>query len=351
MASLGGAPVQEAVVTTLPTAAARVPSDERVKRSHPVLSMVTRRLGGGVITLWAVSLIVFWATQALPGNAAYSILGNSASPAHVAELERQLHLNESLPHQYWSWLSGLLSGRTGHSLLSGGSVWAYAEPRLVNSAVLAVCAAITGIIIGVALGIYTAWKRGRVVDHAASIFALAATSLPEFVVAVPLILLFATGGFHFLPATSSIPPGTYAWSQPSSLVLPVATLTIVTAPYIYRMTRASMVVALESEYVEAAMLRGIGTRRILLRHALRNALPATIQVVGLCMLYLAGGVVIVETVFAYPGIGQGLVESVSARDVPIVQFITVVLALVYVLINIITDVIALVATPRRRFPR
>jgi peptide/nickel transport system permease protein len=338
-------------VTTLRPAAAPATSSVPATRPHPVLTMVGRRLAGGVLTLWAVSVIVFWATQALPGNAAYSILGQGATPAHVAALERQLHLNEPLLRQYGHWLGGILTGQPGHSLLSGGSVWAYAEPRLINSAVLAFCAAIAGILVGVSLGIYTAWKRGRIVDHSASIVALAATSLPEFVIAVPLILLFATEGLRILPATSSIPPGTYAWSQPSSLVLPVATLTIVIAPYIYRMTRASMVVALESEYVEAALLRGIGTSRLLLRHAFRNALPATIQVIGLCMLYLAGGVVIVETVFAYPGIGQGLVESVKGRDVPVVQFITLVLACVYVLINIVSDVVALIATPRRRFPR
>jgi peptide/nickel transport system permease protein len=343
--------VKDGEVTTLRSATAAVAPRVQPKRPHAVLTLVGRRLVGGVITLWAVSVIVFWATQALPGNAANLILGNTATPAQVAALERQLHLNQPILRQYGGWLSGILTGRPGHSLLNGGSVWAYAEPRLVNSAVLAICAAVAGVVIGIGSGAYTAWKRGRVVDHIASIVALAATSLPEFVVAVPLILLFATGGFHLLPATSSIPPGTYAWSDPSSLVLPVATLTIVIAPYIYRMTRASVVVALESEYVEAALLRGIGTSRILLRHAFRNALPATIQVVGLCMLYLAGGVVIVETVFAYPGIGQGLVQSVSGRDVPVVQFITVVLALVYILINIFTDVIALIATPRRRFPR
>jgi peptide/nickel transport system permease protein len=343
--------VNDRQVATAASAASAIAPPARVKRPHTVLTMVARRLVGGVVTLWAVSIIVFAATQALPGNAAYAILGNAATPERVAALERQLHLNQPLLQQYGSWLSGILTGRPGNSLLSGGSVWAYAEPRLINTAILAICAAITGVVVGIGLGIYTAQKRGRAVDHAASILALAATSLPEFIVAVPLILLFATSGFHLLPATSVIPPGTYAWSDPPRLVLPVATLTIVIAPYIYRMTRASMVVALESEYVEAATLRGIGTRRILLRHAFRNALPATIQVVGLCMLYLAGGVVIVETVFAYPGIGQGLVQSVTGRDVPVVQFITVVLALVYVLINIVSDVVALIATPRRRFPR
>jgi peptide/nickel transport system permease protein len=338
--------VQASQTTTTPPAAGG-----QVKREHAVLNLIGRRLVGGAFTLLAVSVIVFAATQALPGNAAYAILGQAATPAHVAALEHQLHLDQPLLQQYWSWLSGILTARPGNSLLSGGPVWTYAEPRLVNTAVLAVCAAVISIVVGIVAGVYTAYKRGRMVDHAASVVALAATSLPEFVVAVPLILIFATGGLRLLPATSTIPPGTEAWSDPSRLVLPVITLTVVTAPYIYRMTRASVVSALESEYVEAALLRGIGTRRILFRHAFRNALPATIQVVGLCLLYLAGGVVIVETVFAYPGIGQGLVQSVTGRDVPVVQFITVLLALVYVLINIGSDVVALLATPRRRFPR
>ncbi len=177
------------------------------------------------------------------------------------------------------------------------------------------------------------------------------TSLPEFVVAIGLIILFATGLTHLLPAVSLLPPGTYAWNAPRLLILPVATLVIVIVPYIQRMTRAAMIEALESDYVEMARLKGVPRWRIVALHALPNATAPVIQVIGLNFLYLAGGVVVVEYVFAFPGVGQGLVYAVDDRDIPVIQFIVVVLAAFYVLVNIVTDVIAVLATPRHRIPR
>jgi len=157
--------------------------------------------------------------------------------------------------------------------------------------------------------------------------------------------------WHVLPAVSLLPPGTYAWDQPQLLVLPVATLVIVIVPYTMRMMRAAMVEALESDYVEMARLKGVPEWRTVLLHALPNAIAPTIQVIGLGFLYLAGGVVVVEYVFNFPGIGQGLVYAVNARDIPVIQFIVLVLAAFYVVMNIVTDVIALMATPRRRIAR
>jgi peptide/nickel transport system permease protein len=157
--------------------------------------------------------------------------------------------------------------------------------------------------------------------------------------------------WHVLPAVSLLAPGTYAWNQPELLVLPVATLVIVIVPYILRMMRAAMIEALESDYVEMARLKGVPEWRVVLVHALPNAIAPTIQVVGLNFLYLAGGVVIVEYVFNFPGIGQGLVDAVNDRDIPVLQFIVLVLAAFYVVMNILTDVIALLASPRRRIAR
>jgi peptide/nickel transport system permease protein len=170
-------------------------------------------------------------------------------------------------------------------------------------------------------------------------------------VAIGLIILFATVVFHVLPAVSPVPPGEYAWSQPRLLVLPVATLVAVVIPYIHRMMRAAMIEALESDYVEMARLKGVPEWQIVAAHAFPNSIAPTIQVVGLSFLYLAGGIVIVEDVFNYPGIGQGLVNAVSARDIPVIQFIVVVLAAFYVVVNIFTDVIALLVSPRRRIAR
>jgi peptide/nickel transport system permease protein len=327
-----------------------VPASTPVTRrdAHPILELVSRRVVIGILTLLVVSAIVFLATQVLPGNAAYAVLGRSANPVRLHATERQLHLNRGLADQYWIWLSGLFTGKLGTSLANGQPVWALVKPRLINSAVLVFVTGAIGALAGVALGAVAALRKDSWFDHITSTVALAVTSLPEFVVAIGLIILLSTVVWHVLPAVSLLPPGTYAWSQPELLILPVATLAIVIIPYIFRMMRASMIEALESDYVEMARLKGVPERRIVLRHALPNAIAPTIQVIGLNFLYLAGGVVVVEFVFNFPGIGQGLVFAVANRDIPVIQFIVVVLAAFYVCMNILTDVIALLATPRRR---
>jgi len=313
--------------------------------------MVRRRIAFGVVTLFLVSVVVFVATEVLPGNAAYAVLGRSASPARVRALEIAMHLNRGIFDQYWVWISGIFTGRLGNSLVNGLPVWGFVEPRIVNSAVLVVLAGAIGAIVGVALGAIAALRKDGWFDHLTSVVVLAVTSLPEFVVAIALIILFSTVVWHLFPAVSLLPPGTYAWNAPSLLVLPVATLVIVIVPYIFRMMRAATVEALESDYVEMARLKGVPEWRIVLMHALPNAVAPTIQVIGLNFLYLAGGIVIVEYVFNFPGIGQGLVGAVSTRDIPVIQFIVLVLAAFYVVVNIVTDVIALLATPRRRIAR
>ncbi len=304
--------------------------------------MVRRRIGIGVVTLFLVSVVVFLATEVLPGNAAYAVLGRTASPARLRALEVSLHLNRGLFDQYWVWISGLFTGKLGNSLVNGLPVWGFVEPRLINSAVLVFLAGAIGAIVGVALGAIAALRKDGWFDHVTSVVVLAVTSLPEFVVATGLIIVLSTVVWHVLPAVSLLAPGTYAWSQPSLLVLPVATP---------RMMRAPMVEALESDYVEMARLKGVPEWRVVLIHALPNAIAPTIQVIGLNVLYLAGGIVIVEYVFDFPGIGQGLVNAVLDRDVPVIQFIVLMLAAFYVVVNIVTDVIALLATPRRRIAR
>ncbi len=319
--------------------------------AHSIARLVRRRLVIGVLTLFLVSVVVFLATEVLPGNAAYAILGRNATSARVQSLEVTLHLNRGIFDQYWTWVSGLLSGSPGKSLVDGQPVWGYVEPRLIDSAVLVFVTGIIGSLVGVAVGAAAALRKDGWFDHVTSVTVLAVTSLPEFVVAIALIILLSTVVWHILPAVSLLPPGTYAWSEPELLVLPVATLVIVIVPYIVRMMRATMVEALESDYVEMARLKGLPEWRIVLVHALPNAIAPTIQVIGLNFLYLAGGVVIVEYVFNFPGIGQALVFAVNDRDIPVIQFVVVVLAAFYVVMNILTDVIALLATPRRRIAR
>jgi len=319
--------------------------------NHPMARMVTRRLAVGVVTLWLVSVLVFAATQVLPGDAARAVLGRSATPARVAAVEHQLKLDRPALSQYWSWVSGIVRGDPGTSLATRTSVWSLVGPRIENSLVLVVLAGGVGTLLGVLIGIVAAARRDKPFDHATSVGALVLTALPEFVVAIALVSLLATLVFHWLPAVSPIPPGDSVFDHANLLVLPVATLVLVVMPYAIRMTRAAMIDAMESDYVEMASLKGLSRTRVLLTHALPNALPAVVQVIGLLLLYLAGGIVVVEFVFEYPGVGAALVDAVSNRDIPTIQFIVLALAAFYVVVNICTDVATLAATPRRRLPR
>jgi len=318
---------------------------------HPVASMVVVRTLLGVLTLFAVSIVIFAATQALPGNAAYAVLGHSATPQRLQALEAQLHLNRSLPSQYGIWMSGVLKGNFGTSLANGQPVSSLIGPRLVNSAVLVIGAGLIGSLFAGGLGLIAATRRDKLFDHIASVVALTITALPEFVVAIALVIVFAVNTLHVLPAVSSIPQGTSPLSDLNALVLPIATLALVIAPYIFRMARGAIIEALASDYVEMAELKGISRKRVLLIHALPNSLPPVIQVIGLNLLYLAGGIVVVEYVFNYPGIGAALVDAVSNRDIPTIQFLVLIMAAFYVFVNIGTDVVTLLASPRRRAAR
>lgn len=332
------------------TALADAPIDQsagRVRR-HPLAALALRRVGYGLVTLWVVSALVFLATEALPGNAARAVLGRTATPARLRALERQLGLDRSLPSQYLHWLGGLLSGHLGTSLASRTPVGSLVAGRLVNSAALVVLAGVLSSVIGIALGAYAAHRRDTLVDRVLSVVALAVTSLPEFVVGLTLVIFLSTVFFHLLPGVSQIPAGTTAWSQPRLLVLPVLTLVLVTVPYVFRMMRSSMIEALNSDYVEMANLKGLSTTRVLFVHAAPNALAPTIQAISLNLLYLAGGVVVVENVFNFPGVGQALVDAIDDRDIPVVQFIVLVLSAFYVAVNIVSDLLALLVTPRRR---
>lgn len=322
-----------------------------VRRRRPLVSMILGRVLAGAVTLFLVSVLVFSATQVLPGNAASAVLQNTATPARLKALEIQLHLNESAPHQYLRWVSGLVHGTLGTSLASGMPVAKLVGPMLTNSAWLVLLAGIISTVLGITLGVLAAARRDSPLDHVLSTVALAVTALPEFVVAIGLITLFSTVVFNVLPAVSNILPGTSPISDPTALVLPVATLVLVTVPYLFRMVRAAMIEALASDYTQMAELKGLSRRRILFVHALTNSAAAASQVVGLNLLYLAGGIVVVEYVFDYPGVGQGLLTAITDRDIPTIQFIVLALAGFYVLVNLLCDIATILVTPRRRRPR
>lgn len=318
---------------------------------HPLRSLIVSRLLTGAVSVLVISVIVYAATLILPGDAATAILGQQATPERLAALREQLNLDKPGVTGYFDWLTSALRGDFGTSLTQNLPVWDILGPRLANSLVLIGTTVVISTVLGVLLGMWAAARRDSWIDHSLSVSALIASALPEFVIAVFVAMIFAVTVFAWFPAVSILPAGQHIWDQPNKLVLPVLALVIVVTPYVFRMFRASLIESLNSDYVEVATLKGASTRRLLFGHALPNALAPTIQVVGLNLLYLAGGIALVETVFQFPGIGMSLVAAITDRDVPMIQFLVVLLAIAYVLLNIVTDVAVLLVTPRKRLPR
>jgi peptide/nickel transport system permease protein len=306
------------------------------------------RIGLGLLTLWLVSLIVFAAVVALPGDAATAILGKEATPDRLAALREQLHLNDSIVTQYTEWLKGVLTFDFGNSAATQQPVTDLLNDRVANTAFLVFVASIIAIPVSILIGVWTAMKRDRPADHVTSTITLVLAALPEFVIGISLILVFATGLFHIFPAVSLIPPGEKAWEHPDVIVLPAATLIIAVVPYISRIMRGSMIEVLESEYVTMARLKGLPERQVIWRHAVPNAIVPAIQVTALQLAWMAGGVVIVEFVFQYPGIGAAFVDAVANQDMPVVQAVTMLAAAVYVFLNLAADLATIAVTPRLR---
>jgi peptide/nickel transport system permease protein len=307
-----------------------------------------RRLGLGLLTLWLVSLVVFAAVLALPGDAATAILGKDATPERVAALRDQLNLDDSVVSQYLQWLGGLLTGDLGTSAATQEPVRDLLSARVGNSAFLVLVASLVAIPLSLVIGVWTAMRRDRPVDHITSTVSLVLASLPEFVIAIALVLLFATNVFHVLPAVSLLPPGTHAWEDLEVVVLPAATLVLAVTPYISRIMRGSMVEVLQSEYVTMARLKGLPERTVIWRHAVPNAIVPAIQVTALQLAWMAGGVVVVEFVFHYPGIGAALVDAVALRDMPVVQTVAMLMAAIYVGLNMLADIATILVTPKLR---
>jgi peptide/nickel transport system permease protein len=318
-------------------------------RPSGVWGFILRRLLLGIVVLILVSVLVFLATQALPGDPARAILGRSATPASLAALRRQLHLDQPVISQYWTWVTGLLHGNLGRSLAAQEPVATLLSPRLVNSAVLVALAAVLSIPLSIAIGAWAAFRREKAFDTVSSNLLLLLAALPEFVVAVVLVILFATTVFpRALPAISTVPPGSHPWNNWAALVLPTLTLVIAVAPYVARIMRASMIEVLESDYIEMARLKGLPERTVLIRHALPNALGPVFQVIALNLAYLAGGIIVVEFVFNYTGIGSAIQEAVINHDLPVIQALAMIIAAVYVILNLLADVATILVTPRLR---
>jgi peptide/nickel transport system permease protein len=315
---------------------------------HGLTGFIVRRLLLGLVTLWITSVVIFAATQALPGDAARSILGRSATPESLATLRHQLGLDKSVLTQYWEWISGVLTGNLGTSLANSLSVTSVLGDRLIYSVFLMLLAAAISVPFGIFLGAASARRRDSAFDQTTSVVTLGLASLPEFVVGITLVVIFATTVFEWLPGVAVTEPGVGPWHYPKELILPVAVLVIAVVPYTARIMRASTVEILESDFVEMARLKGLPERRVLWRHAVPNALAPTFQVAALNLAYLAGGIVVVEAVFNYPGVGLLLVDSVRARDMPVVQAVALLIAALYVVLNLLADVATILVSPRLR---
>ena len=312
--------------------------------SH-IWMMVAQRLALGVLTLVVVSVLIFSATELLPGDFAQEFLGQAATPETVAALRRELGLDQPVVSRYFIWLGDIVRGDFGISLSNRRPVGDLLAARLGNTLFLALYAAAIAVPLSLTLGILAALFRNSPFDRIANASALSAISFPEFFVAYILIVLLA-GANGIFPSLATL-RGDYSFGDLLfRTFLPALTLTLVVTAHMMRMTRAAIINLLASPYIEMAHLKGMTPFRIITRHALPNALAPIINVVALNLAYLITGVVIVEVVFVYPGLGQLMVDSVAARDMPVVQGVALVFATAYVLLNLLADVLTTLSNPR-----
>jgi peptide/nickel transport system permease protein len=318
------------------------------------LAFLGRRLLGGLVALFVASILIFAALNILPGDPASVILGRNATPQAEAVLKKRMQLDRPAPTRYVDWLGGFVHGDLGLSAVSLAqgqreTVWQQISGPLENSAILAAIAALFMIPLSIGLGVIGPIYSGKVVDHAISILSLGAIALPEFVTG-SLLIGVVFGGLDWLPPVAIVPPGANPLDKPSELVLPVLTLLFASLAAGVRMVRAGMTEVLQTEYVQTARLNGVAERRVLWRYALRNALAPSVQVLAQNLQWLIGGIIITESVFAYPGIGTALVNAVQNRDVTVVQSVAMLIAVVYVVLNLLADLVVMLLVPKLREP-
>ena len=319
-----------------------------------MLAFLGRRILGGLVALFVASIVIFAALNILPGDPASVILGRNATPQAEAVLTKRMQLDRPAVTRYADWLGGFVHGDLGVSAVSLAqgqheSVWHQISGPLKNSAILAAIAALFMIPLSIWLGVIGPIYSGKPVDHAISILSLGAIALPEFVTGSLLIGVFFVA-LDWLPPVAIVPPGGSPLDNPSELVLPVLTLLFASLAAGIRMVRAGMGEVLQTEYVQTARLNGVAERRVLWRYALRNALAPSVQVLAQNLQWLIGGIIITESVFAYPGIGTTLVDAVQNRDVAVVQSVAMLIAVVYVVLNLVADLVVMLLVPKLREP-
>lgn len=316
-------------------------------RAGPVFRLIVTRLALSVISLFVVSLIVFSSVELLPGDTAERILGREATKETLAALREQLHLSDPAPERYGRWFAGLVQGDFGRSLVADRPVLPYIEGYLGRTLLLGGLALLLHIPLSIGLGLLAAARRDGPLDLAMSAAVLIGMSIPEFVVGIFLIMLLAND-LQLFPPLALIDQAQTAGEVIHMLALPVITLNFAMTAYVVRQTRNSMIEVLKSDYVRMASLRGLSPLRILFAHALPNALPPAINAIALNASWLVGGIVVVEVVFNYPGLGRLLVESIRFHDVPMIQGAALTLSAAYIAVNLVADIATLLLNPKLR---
>jgi peptide/nickel transport system permease protein len=320
---------------------------------HPIATFIAKRVAAGVVTLLVVSFFIFFATQALPGNVAQIVLGKNATPQAIAGAEHRLGLDRPFLQRYGDWLGGMVTGDLGDSAVAvaqgapSAPISKEVGEPFRNSAILAGLVIFLMIPLSVILGTIAASRAGRPVDHVTSMTSLVIGAFPEFVFGTLLIFVFFSQLNWFQPV-ALIPPGQSPLAHLDLMVLPVLTALGVVLAAGVRQIRAGMIETLDQDYVAMATINGLPRRRVQWRYALRNALPAGVQITAQNIQYLLGGIIIVESVFTYPGIGTYLVNAVNVRDVGAVEAVAMILATVYIVINILADLIVVLLVPKLR---
>ncbi|MGO7397309.1 ABC transporter permease [Rhizobium ruizarguesonis] len=322
----------------------------RFRQRFPLLALILERFVLSLVLLFAVSILIFGGLEALPGDFATTYLGQSATPQAVANIREDLGLNRPITTRYVEWLGNAVQGDLGTSWASKNSVSEQIGKRLGNSLFLAGFAAVISVPLAVGLGMLSVHFRNRLPDKIINVISLAAISLPEFFIGYLLILFFAVNlGMATFPAT--VYDSMSLVERLKAIALPTATLVLVVLAHMMRMTRAAILSVMSSAYMETAELKGLSAFRAIVKHAAPNALAPIINVIALNLAYLVVGVVVVEVVFVYPGMGQYMVDAVTVRDMPVVQACGLIFAAVYIFLNMTADILAIIANPRLRHPR
>ena len=309
-----------------------------------IISMIIKRLGLGVLTLVLLSLLIFLSVEALPGDLAETILGQQATPETVAAIRKDLGLDQPPITRYLNWLGGVLQGDFGNSLALKKPISSLIAPRIQNTLFLTLYTAAIAVPLSIILGLAVSLFRNSYFDRITNTTALAAISMPEFFVGYIMIYFFALSGYF--PSMANINANTPLLDKLYLCFLPALTLTLVVTAHMMRMTRAAIINVLALPYIEMARLKGVKPSRIIVRHALPNAIAPIVNVVALNLAYLITGVVIVEIVFVFPGLGQLMVDGVKFRDVPVVQATALIFASAYVGLNLLADIISTISNPR-----